>query len=229
MVPEEAPESGGAGEPHAAADAAPGSSTAGGDPVVIAADAQPPMNVPGGGVAGDPLPDRVSPEAVAALGARFDRGFEELKAIVLRENRAEAAREKVIDRLHAELQEYKQDLLFGTLRPVFLDLVQLHDDLGKAAAAPAEAGADGPAESRGLVGIIEGFQQGIEDILYRQGVEPFQVDGDAFDPRRQRAVATVATDEPGLNKTVAARLRQGFRAGDRVIRPELVSVFALKR
>ena len=50
-----------------------------------------------------------------------------------REIRAEATREKVVDRLHAELQEYKQDLLLNILRPVFIDLIQLHDDIGKVA------------------------------------------------------------------------------------------------
>ena len=77
--------------------------------------------------------------------------------------------------------------------------------------------------------MLQGFQQGIEDILYRQGVEPFAADSTAFDPRRQRAVSTVATEDPELNKTVAARLRKGFRVGDKVIRPEVVTVYASKK
>ncbi len=76
---------------------------------------------------------------------------------------------------------------------------------------------------------MRGFQQGIEDILYRQGVEPFTVDDDAFDPRRQRAFATVPTDDTDQAKRVAARLRKGFRSGERVIRPEIVSVYATRR
>ena len=83
--------------------------------------------------------------------------------------------------------------------------------------------------SRRLVSLMHGFQQGIEDILYRQGVEPFEIEGDIFDPRRQRAIATVPTDDPALNKTIAARLRKGFQAGDKVIRPEVVSVYAHKK
>ena len=144
-----------------------------------------------------------------------------------REVRAEATREKVVDRLHAELQEYKQDLLLGVLRPVFVDLIQLHDDIGKMVAAQGEPGGD----VRRLLDIMQGYQQAIEDILDRQGVEPYTLEGDTFDPRRQRAVGTVPTDDPSLAKTIAARLRKGFRtlAGDRVIRPEIVSVYALKR
>ncbi len=75
---------------------------------------------------------------------------------------------------------------------------------------------------------MRGFQQGIEDILYRQGVEPFALEGDAFDPRRQRALSTVPTDDPDRNKRVAARLRKGFQAGDKVIRPEMVTVYSVQ-
>ena len=162
-------------------------------------------------------------QAVDALSLILNRRLDDLQNLFEREIRAESTREKVVDRLHAELQEYKQDLLLNTLRPVFIDLVQLHDDIGKVALAPPGG------ESDHLGSLLQGFQQGIEDILYRQGVEPFHVEDDAFDPRRQRAIATIPTIDPAQNKTVAARHRKGFRAGDRVIRPEIVSVYTLKK
>jgi molecular chaperone GrpE len=175
-----------------------------------------------------PVLDALS--TVTDAGSRIEQRLDELQTLFHREIRAEATREKVVDRLHAELQEYKQGLLLNTLRPVFVDLIQLHDDIGKVAVLPPDA-EEGPAldVARRFVALLEGFQQGIEDILYRQGVEPFQVEGDAFDPRQQRAVGTSPTDDPALNKTIAARHRKGFRADDRVIRPELVSVYATKK
>jgi molecular chaperone GrpE len=167
--------------------------------------------------------------SVRETGARVERRLAELQSSVDRESRAEAAREKVIDRLHSELQDYKQDLLLNTLRPVFIDLIQLHDDIGKVAVLPAAGQGEAADEARKWVGLLEGFQTGIEDVLYRQGVEPFTVEEDTFDPRRQRAVTPVPTEDESLNKKVAARLRKGFRAGDRVIRPEIVSVYAFKK
>jgi molecular chaperone GrpE len=164
-------------------------------------------------------------EAVRELGETLGRKLDGLQTLFDREIRAEATREKVVDRLHAELQEYKQDLLLKVLRPVFVDLIQLHDDIGKM----VEAHAGPEAAVARLLDVMRGFQQGIEDILYRQGVEPFHSPDGAFDPRRQRAVATVPTDDPGQNKTIAARHRKGFEAGDKVIRPEIVSVFAFKK
>ena len=170
--------------------------------------------------------DPIAPtlEAIATLGEGLNRKLDALQTLFDREIRAEATREKVVDRLHAELQEYKQGLLMGILRPVFVDLIQLHDDMGKMVAAQGDA----EGEVARLVDLIRGFQQGIEDILYRQGVEPFALEGDAFDPRRQRALSTVPTDDPDRNKHVAARLRKGFQAGDKVIRPEMVTVYSYK-
>ena len=163
--------------------------------------------------------------AVRALEATLTKRLDALQTLFERELRAEATRERVVDRLHAELQEYKQDLLLKTLRPVFVDLIQLHDDIDKL----IDAQADAEGEVARLLGLMRGFQQAIEDILYRQGVEPFTTDEPGFDPRRQRAVATAPTDDPALARTVAARLRKGFRAGDKVIRPEIVSVYAPPR
>jgi len=182
---------------------------------------------PDSGEAGPSSPDQEKSDLsleLRSLGDRLDRRLEALQTLFDREIRAEATREKVVDRLHAELQEYKQDLLLNTLRPVFIDLIQLHDDIGKVVVADLQSA----TEFTRLTELLEGFQQGIEDILYRQGVEPFTVEGVAFDPRRQRAVGTVPTDDPASNKTVAVRLRKGFQVGDRVIRPEVVSVFAFK-
>ena len=182
-------------------------------------------------VAPAPMPTPESPaavEAIRALGESLGKRLDALQSLFEREGRAEATRERVVDRLHAELQEYKQDLLLKVLRPVFVDLIQLHDDIGKMVAAGADDAKDDDRAAR-LLGTMGGFQQGIEDILYRQGVEPFAVEADAFDPRLQRAVSTVPTEDGALNKTVAARLRKGFKAGEKVIRPEVVAVYAAKK
>jgi molecular chaperone GrpE len=164
-------------------------------------------------------------ESIGALGESLRKRLDGLQTLFDREIRAEATREKVVDRLHAELQQYKQDMLLNILRPMFVDLIQLHDDIGKMIAA--EEGNEGAV--RRLLETMAGFQQGIEDILYRQGVEPFRQEDNAFDPRRQRAVATTPTDDPALNKTIAVRHRKGFVAGEKVIRPEIVTVYSLTK
>jgi molecular chaperone GrpE len=167
-------------------------------------------------------------DAIQGLSAQLGRRLDLLQTTFERELRAEATRERVVDRLHAELQDYKQDFLLKVQRPIFIDLIQLHDDIGKMidSRVPADAGLERSAEIRGN---LEPIQTAIEDILYRQGVEPFALEGTEFDPRKQRAVSTQTTDDPGLNKRVAARLRKGFCAGDKLIRPEIVAVFTFRQ
>jgi molecular chaperone GrpE len=172
-------------------------------------------------------------DAVRILGDQVNGRLEVIQAMVERELRAEMTRERVVDRLHAELQEYKQDLLLKVMRPIFVDLIQLHDEISKMEEVRKEAAGTGGSEPDSEIDtvgpLLESIRVGIEDVLYRQGVEPFQEPQTTFDARRQRAVTTVPTEDPELNKTVAARVRQGFQAGDKVIRPEMVSVYTLKK
>ena len=164
--------------------------------------------------------------AISQLGRLIEERVSVLQASFEREVRAESTRQRIVDRLHTELQEYKQDLLLKVQRPIFVDLIQLHDDIGKMIEAqPAEESRSGP----GGVTTLESIRTAIVDILYRQGVEPFQNERDDFDPRRQRAVTTVPTDDPARNKTIAARLRPGFLAGDKLIRAEIVSVHTFRK
>jgi molecular chaperone GrpE len=165
-------------------------------------------------------------EAIGAMESRIDQRLAGLQSLFDREIRAEATRERIVDRLHAELQEYKQDLLLKVQRPIFVDLIQLHDDIGKMMDAQQQEDSSRAADFRGT---LESIRTAIEDILYRQGVEPFRVEGEEFDPRRQRAVSTVPTEEAGRNKTIASRLRPGFQAGDKLIRPEIVAVHTVKK
>jgi molecular chaperone GrpE len=175
-------------------------------------------------------PAAESPARIIAAISQLARLIEErvslLQSSFEREVRAEATRERIVDRLHAELQEYKQDLLLKVQRPIFIDLIQLHDDIGKMIEAqPAEEA----ERATSIPGTLESIRTALVDILYRQGVEPFQNEGDDFDPRRQRAVTTIPTEDPARNKTIAARLRPGFQAGDKIIRAEIVSVHTLKK
>lgn len=140
--------------------------------------------------------------------------------------RYDDSREQIIDRLHEELQEYKQNLQLKILRKLVMDIIGLHDDIGKTARAYREKLAGGAAVTpEKLIGVIEDFQIDIEDILERHSVEAYEAEGDRFDPQRQRVLKPVACEDPDRHGQIAVRLRKGFRYEDKVLRPELVSVY----
>ncbi len=150
-------------------------------------------------------------EAVKNMGQLLARRLDVLQTLFERELRAEATRERVIDRLHAELQEYKNDFLLKIQRPIFVDLIQLHDDIAKM--IEAKATADDEAESAaGLRGVLESIQTAIEDILYRQGVEPFVSEGN--DVRS----AAAACGLHGAGRRTSARTKPSLRESGRASR-----------
>lgn len=131
------------------------------------------------------------------------------------------SKERLIESLHRELQVYREGLHFRVLRPVFNDLITLHDDIGKLIAAQT-TGAEGPiAATRDLAF----FQETIEDILQRYGVETFMLSDEVFQSQKQKSSKVVATADQTLDKHVARRVRKGFLYEEKVLRPEIVEIF----
>jgi len=136
----------------------------------------------------------------------------------------DAHKDKVIDRLHDELQEYKQDLLKKHLLTVILDVIKIADDIRKwlhhfRALEPAQR------DPLKLFRYLEAIPTDLEDVFYWHGVKPFASTEGAFDPTRQRVVKKVSTTDPSKDKTIARSLRPGYIWDDKVIRQEMVAVY----
>ena len=95
--------------------------------------------------------------AISQLGTLVEHRLAGLQTLFERGYRAETTRERIVDRLHAELQEYKQDLLLRVQRPIFIDLIQLHDDIGKMIEAQP---ADEPDRAAAICGTLESIRAG---------------------------------------------------------------------
>jgi molecular chaperone GrpE len=123
------------------------------------------------------------------------------------------SKDRTINALHQELQDYRADIVLKHQRPLVNDLISLYDDLGRMV---AEGGA-----SEHLADI----QADIETMLARNGIDSYEMPQDTFEGAFQRVQQVVATDQPDLDRRTAARVRRGFRYGERVIRPELVDIY----
>ncbi len=140
------------------------------------------------------------------------------------EKRAEDRfREEQVDRLHTELQDYKNDLLARVTRPLVLGMIRLHDELGRGAEELARRGEALAAVQ--AVTLLRGFRDDVEIELGRIGIAPFTVEGDGFDPHRQSAVHVGRPGDPSRAGRVAERRRPGFVHGETVVRREQVVVY----
>jgi molecular chaperone GrpE (heat shock protein) len=158
---------------------------------------------------------------LAAMEERILEAFERKLAF-------DSGKEKQIERLHAELQGYKGDLVAKAIRPIFQSLIRLHDDVGKMLEALTQEDPARLTPAR-LVGLLKDFQEDVELALQDNGVTAFRTTGDDFDPRRQRVLRTVHTMEPPEVGRLAERLRPGFETDQTLLEKERVAVYVLAR
>jgi molecular chaperone GrpE len=140
----------------------------------------------------------------------------------------DAVKQQQIDRLHAELQEYRTDLIAKTNRPIVNGLIRLHDDIGKLIerqkSKPTEQWEPGTFFKE-----VGNIQEDIGIILDQNGVAAFTEPDETFQPRRQRAIKNIPTSDDKLVGKIAERLRSGFEQGDEIIQKERVAVYVLDK
>jgi molecular chaperone GrpE (heat shock protein) len=129
-------------------------------------------------------------------------------------------KEQLFDEMHRELQSYKNDLLGALTLSMERDVIQIIDDVAKSMEA-YRGREPTPDTYQKLLSLFEGVETDLCDLLYRHGVEPYT--GDTVDVARQKVVHTVPTNDPSLDKTIAARLARGWEKEGKIIRPERVS------
>ncbi len=133
------------------------------------------------------------------------------------------SKERLIDSLHRELQAYREGLHFKILRPLFIDLIAMYDDLGKL--IDAMLSKTPATTSSQAIQSMESFQETIEEILRRNGVDAFTVEENTFVASRQRILRVVDTVDPTQDKQIVRRVRKGFEYEGRILRPEVVEMY----
>ncbi|MDA3646420.1 nucleotide exchange factor GrpE [Saccharopolyspora indica] len=134
-----------------------------------------------------------------------------------------AARERVIDKLHAEVERLRageQNLL---LRPITTDLQNLRKDLlHQARALPPEPTREQVAD------LLESFALSAEQALERCGSAPIRPEiGAEFSAREHRAVKILPAEEPDQHERIALVVSDGYldTTTDRVSVPARVHVY----
>ncbi len=131
--------------------------------------------------------------------------------------------EKTLDRMHSELQRYKEDLYFKLIKPILVDVLEMRDSIIRMAemyASKPEGQQDIPLKT------FSNYAYDLQEILEKNGIEIYRSEpGGDYIPLRQRVVKKLPTTEEGLHGKVAQSITSGYLSGDKVLSPEKVSVY----
>lgn len=133
-------------------------------------------------------------------------------------------KDKIIDNLHSQLQEYKDNLIKKLLQPMIMDVIHTIDDFNKLISHYQQQ-EPSHIDSQKLIKLMESVPDELEHLLYRQGVEIFNESETVFNPSRQKVVKTVPTSESAKDKTIAQSVRKGYEWEGQVLRKEMVEVY----
>lgn len=140
----------------------------------------------------------------------------------------DAHKNKIIDDLHQDLQEYRQGLLQKYLQRIFIDIIKIIDDMRKFAAHHTDVHTQNGEQNGDVekfIKFINNTASDLEDLFSWEGITPYTCEGDKLDTGRQRVVDKILTDDPGKDRTIAVRLRPGYEYEGKVLRPEMVNVY----
>ena len=137
----------------------------------------------------------------------------------------DAHKDKIIDQLHQELQEYKKDIVKKYLKSFIMDVIKIIDDIRKLM-EHYRSKETSAIDLEKLLNVFENIPSDLEDLFYWQGVKPFTCNKAAFDPGCQRVMKTIETADKSKDKIVAESLRSGYEWDGKVIRPEIVAVYS---
>jgi molecular chaperone GrpE (heat shock protein) len=138
-------------------------------------------------------------------------------------------KEKIIDELHRELQDYRGNMVKKTLQAMIMDVIKVADDIRKFTKHYCHLDEEDRNPDK-LLKYLETIPQDLEDVLNWQDVRSYSCDStSAADPRRQRSVKKISTTSREKDKSVAESLHPGYEWEGRVIRPEKISVYVYQQ
>lgn len=133
-------------------------------------------------------------------------------------------KEKQMDKLHSELQTYKQDVVFKATKPLISSVIYIYDDIDKM----IQRYTDNPEELdfKKMINILETLKEDVEILLEENGIiqfsEEFKI---KFDPKTQQLIKKVPIGDKEKVGEVVKKIRPGFENITEIIRKERVAVY----
>ena len=134
---------------------------------------------------------------------------------------------QLFDNLHKELVGYQNDNVDKLLNTICLELIQLVDYVKKVQNRfqNEEMTEDNYKKLRKNV---HGIEDQVIDILYQQNIEPYHIEGNDVDVKKQKIIGTETTDSIEKDNTISEFISDGYDKNGKIIRPERVKIYKYK-
>ena len=130
----------------------------------------------------------------------------------------------LFDNMHRELTRYQNGLMDKIVETMAMDIIQLVDST-KGHIRVYEKKEPTEDNYKRLFRVMKGIAEDLEDILYRQSIESYNVAGREVDVKRQRIIQTIPTDDKRKDNLVAVRAAEGYEKDGKIIRPERIKIY----
>ena len=138
-----------------------------------------------------------------------------------------ARRQADFENYRKRVERERSDTHDRVVADVAAKLLPVLDNLKRALDAEASVEATESDEFRHFLSGVDLISKQLSGVLEALGVKPIVAEGERFNPHIHEAVVSEATDEYEPD-TVMQEIIQGYRLGDKLIRPSLVKVAVKK-
>ena len=132
----------------------------------------------------------------------------------------------IADRLHKELQGYKNDLYFQLIKPLIMDLINMRERMRRAVKHFSKETGEKKVE------MLESYVEEIETILENNSIEIYETEKEECDykVKKQRIVKQIKTSDEKLHGKICNILTNGYiyTEKNKIIFPEKVEVYVYK-
>jgi molecular chaperone GrpE len=156
-------------------------------------------------------------ELIADLSAQFESKI-----------KYDKHKDEIIDKLHSENQVFKNDLYKKLLLPLINEIIFILDDYSILFKKHSETVIN-EVDVAKLLKQFGGISDDLENLLYKNGIDVFSIEGDVFDSSKQKVIKIVPTDDPLKDKTVCEKLKKGFVLDGKIVRMEHVSCYKFEK
>lgn len=163
-------------------------------------------------------------ESILEKVQELQKSLDNLQKCFDRKIATDQHKNQLFDNMHKELVGYQNGNFDKVINSIGLDLILLIDDIKKSHKVYSEK--EGTEEDyKKLLKLFYGLVGDLEDILYRQSIESYRIEGSEVDVKRQKIVGTTPTNQLEEENQISERVADGYEKNGAVIRPERVKIY----